>query len=127
MAEGDGTQRAGEVGLTLAYQLYMAAISLDRARELRDDMDKQIDGMRGHLLLHMPMMREYLPPGVSTMRVFHHDFDIGYQLTIQRTGGQPRVSKAKLLELGVLPAIIEAATTYTTEGETVMVKRVMKA
>ena len=105
----------------LSVALSRAASELIRFRALRDAMDMDVTSCRDLLNRQIPDMREYLPPDDRTMYAIHKD-GRRFKLTVQRTGGQPRISKTKLLEHGISPDTIDACTEYSSQGETVVVK-----
>ena len=107
----------------MGKDLLVAASEMARYRDLRDAADGEVSGWRDVLIRYIPALREYLPPDAKSVNVVSSDGLVQYRLTIQRTGGQERISKTKLLELGVSPDTISAATERTAVGETVTVVR----
>jgi len=88
------------------------------AKYAADAMVASADDHRHQLIALIPQIRERALD--RTVRVMWSN-GTTYRLTIQGTGNQPRISKTKLLELGVSPDIIVQATEYSKKGETVVV------
>ena len=113
----------------LGRYLFNAAAEMVRCKDLKDAMDGELSSWRSMLITSIPDIKEYLPPDAKSIFVEGHDDtrnEAGatrYRLTIQRTGGQERINKVKLLELGVSSDIIQQATEKSQEGETVVAAR----
>lgn len=102
--------------------VYMLASRLVQYKAAKDAMDEQVSKYRDSLLQEFPGLREYMPVGENTVHISGAD-DGRFRLTLQRTGGQARISKTKLLEHGVPATVIEQATEYSQQGETIVVVR----